>query len=110
MSLERKRRLVRPVDGAVVMLLACICLIAILVGTAIAGGTRSGVSASAPTAGVLCMSAEPSDMEAAIAVLEKAVAADPENAEAYLKLGTAQMVLGHSKTASAALEEYRRLR
>jgi Tfp pilus assembly protein PilF len=127
---RKRRKLGKSLDGAIIMVVTCISLIAVLVGTAIAGSAQPGVSAGASTVeslelaveaepgradlllalGTMYMTAAPTDIEAAVAVLERAVAVDPENAEAYLKLGTAQMMLGHSKTASEVLAEYGRLR
>jgi len=41
--------------------------------------------------------------------LVAAIAAEPERADLYLELGTAEMTLGHNKAALRALKEYERL-
>ncbi|MBN1628792.1 MAG: hypothetical protein JW990_03415 [Thermoleophilia bacterium] len=41
--------------------------------------------------------------------LAAAIAAEPERADLYLGLGTAEMMLGHNKAALRALKEYERL-
>ncbi len=57
----------------------------------------------------LYMSSDMKDCEAAVEILEKCTTVNPESPDPYLKLGTAQMMLGHNTAALRALEEYERL-
>jgi len=57
----------------------------------------------------LYMSSSPRDVEAAVITLQTLLDIHPDSSDAYLRLATAEILLGHQKAAVRALEGHRRL-